>query len=322
MTRLARLNGQPRPVHVTDDARARRRVADDQLEQLRVRAVEPPLVGDERRAAARTAPRAGRSSRRWRCRGSRTRPGRIARVGVVAVERAPGSRRRRGRGCGRPGRRSPRRPRSRGFGRAGEDVGAASLQSTAVLKPSRSASVPRSHSAMMSMKSLSTSSSPSPQEMRSGSPSRDWMVSSPVSPKYSSMPAPPLSVSTPGAAGEHVAALPPVSSSSPAPPAMASGTVTPSELSLSFPSLRSTKMPRADGAGHGPDAGPAAVAGRGRQLDPARAGDQDAPVAVCVSVTSSWFASPVSLIAVSRGLNAPTPASLYTTSTRRPPRGR
>ena len=60
---------------------------------------------------------------------------------------------------------------------------ALSLQSTAELKPSPSPSIPRSHSAMMSTKSLRASSLSAPQEIRSARPSRASIRSSPVSPK-------------------------------------------------------------------------------------------------------------------------------------------
>ena len=59
-------------------------------------------------------------------------------------------------------------PLSNTSGAPGKMFAAPSLQSTAELKPSRSPSTPRSHSAMMSMKSLCASSVPAPQEIRSG----------------------------------------------------------------------------------------------------------------------------------------------------------
>ena len=143
-------------VQRTRDPRAPGRVADDHAAQPR------EVVG---RTASCRAP-ATRSSRERLgaavavlvdvVAADLERSGADRRVRRRCSRRAPGSRRRRGRGCGCRGRRSPRRCRSRGCrarrGRSRHAVVAVDRRANA----STSASVPRSHSARMSMKSLST----------------------------------------------------------------------------------------------------------------------------------------------------------------------
>jgi hypothetical protein len=74
-------------------------------------------------------------------------------------------------------------PVGQDLARAGEDRGLASLQSTPEAKLSPSPSMPVSHSAMTSVKSLRTESLPAPQEIRSAFPSSAWIVSLPSPPE-------------------------------------------------------------------------------------------------------------------------------------------